>query len=101
MGCEFILRRMWWRQGRTAADLRLQHFAFYSGLRGLFLKPMHVGTVHVRGLAVNIPPREDAEAAPEGKQPAGKIKILVDEIVLRRLAAGDWDAEAGQGSEGL
>jgi hypothetical protein len=60
----------------------IEHFQFYSGLRGLFLKPMHVGTVHVKGLAVNIPPKEQRQAGAEEKKPLrGKMKIFVDEIV--------------------
>ena len=69
----------------------IQHFEFYSGLRGLFLKPMHVGTVHVRGLAVNIPPREQRQAAAGERKPLrGKIKIFVEEIVCddSRLVIG-------------
>jgi AsmA-like C-terminal region len=69
----------------------VEHFAFYSGLRGLFQRPMHVGTVHVRGLAVNIPPREERQAgAAERKPLRGKIKIFVDEIVCddSRLVIG-------------
>ena len=69
----------------------IQHFEFYSGLRGLFLKPMHVGTVHVKGLAVNIPPREQRQAGAGEKKPLrGKIKIFVDEIVCddSRLVIG-------------
>jgi AsmA-like C-terminal region len=47
--------------------------------------------VHVRGLAVNIPPREERQAgAAERKPLRGKIKIFVDEIVCddSRLVIG-------------
>ncbi|WP_255550881.1 AsmA-like C-terminal region-containing protein [Granulicella sp. dw_53] len=57
-------------------------FEFHSGLRGLFLKPMHVGTVHVSGLAINIPPKEQRQAGAKRERHAGKIKIQVDEIVV-------------------
>ncbi len=38
--------------------ISLEHFSFHANLAGLFLKPMHVGTVHVTGMAITIPPRE-------------------------------------------
>ena len=38
--------------------IEIHHFSFHTNVRGLFLKPMHVGTVHVTGMAINIPPRE-------------------------------------------
>jgi hypothetical protein len=57
------------------------HFAFHSGLRGLFLKPMHVGTVQVSGLAVSIPPKEQRQAGAPRQRHGGKMKIFVDEIV--------------------
>jgi hypothetical protein len=59
----------------------LKHFSFHAGLRGLFVKPMHVGSVHVSGMTICIPPREMRAQAPKRKR-QGKIKILVDEIVF-------------------
>ncbi len=69
--------------GATQPLIQVRHFAFHTGLRGLFLKPMHVGTVQVTGLVVRIPPREYRQAAhKEGneKKRGGKVKIFVDEI---------------------
>ena len=43
--------------GATKPLISLAHFSFHAPLHGLFLKPMHVGTVHVSGMAINIPPR--------------------------------------------
>ncbi len=60
--------------------IAVNHFAFHSGLLGLFFKPMHVGKVQVDGLQINIPPRE-MRRAQENNQHYGKIKIVVDEIV--------------------
>jgi hypothetical protein len=59
----------------------VRHFEFHTGLRGLFLKPTHVGTVQVQGLVVMIPPREMRAKSPvrSGKH-RGKMKIVVDEI---------------------
>ncbi len=68
--------------GATKPLIAVQRFAFHSGLRDLFLKPMRVSTVRVTGLAVNIPAREQRQAGPRREQRhAGKLKIVVDEIV--------------------
>ncbi|WP_245632214.1 AsmA-like C-terminal region-containing protein [Edaphobacter aggregans] len=61
--------------------IELSHFAFHADVRGLFLKPMHVGTVHVTGMAIHIPPREVRRQVPKSNRHLGKIKIVVDEIV--------------------
>ena len=61
--------------------IEIRHFSFHTNVRGLFLKPMHVGTVHVVGMAISIPPREIRQQAPQSDRHLGKIKIVVDEIV--------------------
>jgi hypothetical protein len=61
--------------------IELGHFSFHADVRGLFLKPMHVGTVHVSGMAIHIPPREVRTQVPKSDRRMGKIKIVVDEIV--------------------
>ncbi|MDQ6707822.1 MAG: hypothetical protein M3Z85_17830 [Acidobacteriota bacterium] len=59
----------------------VDRFSFHSGVLGLFIKPMHVGTVHVSGLRINIPPKElRQQELPQTKHP-GKISIVLDEIV--------------------
>jgi hypothetical protein len=67
--------------GATKPLILLAHFSFHAPLSGLFLKPMHVGTVRVSGLAINIPPREMRQQSQGPKRKMGKIKIVVDEIV--------------------
>ena len=68
--------------GATRPIIQVKHFAFHSGLLGLFLKPTHVGAVRVDGLQINIPPREIRQKVPdEPRQKRGKIKIVVDEII--------------------
>ena len=59
----------------------IENFSFHSGISGLFLKPMHVGTVHVTGFEIKIPPRETRQQAPETAVSKSEIKIVVDEIV--------------------
>ncbi|HZY74654.1 MAG TPA: hypothetical protein VFE22_16205, partial [Edaphobacter sp.] len=76
--------------GATKPLISLAHFSFHAPLSGLFLKPMHVGTVRVSGLAINIPPREMRQQSQGPKRKLGKIKIVVDEIVCddSRLVIG-------------
>jgi hypothetical protein len=66
--------------GATEPLIVLGHFSFHADWAGLFADPMHVGAVHVTGLAVHIPPREMRQQAPKGQRHIGKIKIVVDEI---------------------
>ena len=68
--------------GATQPLIALKHFSFHASLRGLFVKPMHVGRVYVSGMTICIPPREMRAQAPKQKRRVGKIKILVDEIVF-------------------
>jgi len=68
--------------GATDPLIALGHFSFHARLMGLFVKPMHVGTVHVSGMVIHIPPREMRQKAPPHGRHLGKIKITVDEIVF-------------------
>jgi hypothetical protein len=56
-------------------------FQFRTGLTALFRSPTHVDTVYVKGLQLNLPPREQRgqmrNMAPRG----GKIKVVVDRLV--------------------
>jgi hypothetical protein len=68
--------------GATHPLIAVQHFDFRAGVMGLFIKPMHVSSVHVSGLAIYIPPKEYRNQAPEPrKKHHGKIKIVVGEIL--------------------
>ena len=68
--------------GATEPLIALGHFSFHANWTGLFAKPMHVGTVHVTGMAIHIPPKEMRAQAPEGQRHLGQIRIVVDEIVF-------------------
>ena len=62
--------------------IAVQAFEFHAGLMGLFLKPTHIRTVHVRGLTIHIPPKSMREqGAPHSRRKA-KIKIVVSELVF-------------------
>jgi len=67
--------------GATQPLIELGHFSFHANLPGLFVKPTRVGTVHVTGMKIHIPPREMRAQGRPGKRRVGKIKIVVDEIV--------------------
>jgi hypothetical protein len=66
-----------------AADplIAVHHFDFRAGIAGLFIKPMHVNSVHVSGLDIHIPPREYRNQAVRPQKHGGKIKITVGEIL--------------------
>ena len=68
--------------GATKPLISLGHFSFHAAWTGLFVKPMHVGTVHVSGMAINIPPREMRQQGHGPKRKIGKIKIVVEELVF-------------------
>jgi hypothetical protein len=51
-------------------------FRFRTGIQDLFRSPMHVNTVYVQGLTLNLPPKEQ-----RGPVHGGKIKIAVDRFV--------------------
>jgi hypothetical protein len=70
--------------GATQPLISLGSFTFHANLLGLFVKPMHVGTVHVSDMAIHIPPREMRQHAPPHKRRMAKIKIVVDQIVFDR-----------------
>jgi hypothetical protein len=60
--------------------ISLSHFSFHVNLAGLFIKPMHVGTVKVNGMVISIPPREIRNQGGPSNRHIGKIKIVVDRI---------------------
>lgn len=58
-------------------------FRFRTGVVGLLRSPMHVDTVYVKGLQLNLPPREQ-RGQMKRMGPEGKIKIVVDRFVCDR-----------------
>ena len=59
--------------------LEIQEFRFHTPLRDLFREPMHVHTVYVNGLTLNIPPREDRQEIRNMRR-HGRMKISVAEF---------------------
>jgi hypothetical protein len=68
--------------GATKPLISLGSFTFHANVLGLFVKPMHVGTVHVSDMEINIPPRQMREQGKPHKRRSRKIKIVVEEIVV-------------------
>ena len=59
----------------------VEEFRFQTGLLSLLRSPMHVHSVRLRGLVLNIPPGGQREEM-QGMEPKhGKIRIIVDEFV--------------------
>jgi hypothetical protein len=64
--------------------ISLQEFDFRTGLVNLFRTPMHVDTVHVKGMALNIPPKEDRKELATMNGASGKkmkMTIFVDKFL--------------------
>jgi AsmA-like C-terminal region len=59
----------------------VEEFRFQTPVRSLFRSPMHVDTVFVKGLELNIPPKEDRQQTANLRARAGKMKIFVDKFV--------------------
>ena len=60
--------------------LAIQEFRFHTPLRDLFLEPMHVTTVYVRGLTVNIPPAQERQQMGNLRH-RGKMSIAVSRFL--------------------
>jgi hypothetical protein len=60
--------------------LEIGEFQFQTGLRNLFRDRMHVDTVHVKGMVMNIPPKQQRQQMGSMRKQA-KIKIVVDQFV--------------------
>lgn len=61
--------------------ITLGRFTFRVDISGLFAAPMHVGTVHVSQMKIDIPPKTLRQQA-ERKRAIGKIGIVVEQIVF-------------------
>ncbi len=59
----------------------IQEFRFQTALRNLFRSPMHVDTVYVKGLELNIPPKGSRGEMTNMGAKTRKITIYVDKFV--------------------
>jgi hypothetical protein len=60
--------------------LEIAEFRFATSLGNLFREPMHVDTIFVDGLTMNIPPKGDREQMGNLRRRGGKIKIVVGQF---------------------
>jgi hypothetical protein len=63
------------------ALIGVQDFRFQTSLLNLFRSPMHVETVYVKGLELNIPPKDDRREMTTMGSKAPKMTIFVDQFV--------------------
>jgi AsmA-like C-terminal region len=63
------------------ALIGVQEFRFQTSLPSLFRSPMHVGTVYVKGLELNIPPRGDRREMTNMESRTPKMSIFVDQFL--------------------
>ncbi len=61
--------------------LEIGEFRFQTALRSLFRDPMHVDTIYVNGLTMNIPPKNDRQELTNLRRRGGKMSIVVDHFV--------------------
>jgi hypothetical protein len=61
--------------------INVAEFRFHMGIRDLFHSPIHVDTVFVKGLQLNLPPREYRGEMKNMGPKNGKIEITVDKLV--------------------
>jgi hypothetical protein len=62
----------------------VDEFRFRVSVMSLLRSPMHVGTVYIKGLQLNIPPKEDRQQFRDMAPKGGRIKIVVDEFHSER-----------------
>jgi hypothetical protein len=60
--------------------INVAEFEFHIGIRELFHTPVHVKTVFVKGLQLNLPPREHRSEMTNMEHKGGKIEIVVDKF---------------------
>jgi len=61
--------------------ISVAEFRFRTDIAGLLRSPMHLNTVFMKGLALNLPPREQRGEMKRMSPKSGKIKIVVDKFV--------------------
>ena len=59
----------------------IREFRFHTALRSLFRSPMHVDTVYVKGLELNIPPKGSRREMTNMGTRTGKMTIYVDKFI--------------------
>jgi hypothetical protein len=68
-------------EGGVQPLLEIGEFRFQTALGNLFREPMHVDTIYVSGLTMNIPPKGDRKQMGNLRKRGGKMSITVDRFV--------------------
>jgi len=63
------------------ALIEIREFRFQAALRNLFRSPMHIDTVYVKGMVLNIPPKQGREEMAGMGSRARRMAIFVDKFV--------------------
>ncbi|MGA7322236.1 MAG: hypothetical protein WBW98_17150 [Candidatus Sulfotelmatobacter sp.] len=63
------------------ALISLQEFHFHAGVRNLFRSNVHLDTVYVKGMELNIPPKENRQEFTSMSSQTRKMSIIVDKFV--------------------
>lgn len=61
--------------------LEIGEFRFQTALRNLFREPMHVDTIFIDGLTINIPPANDRQQIKSLRRRSGKMSIAVEHFI--------------------
>jgi len=61
--------------------MSVEEFSFHMRLRDFFRSPKHVDTVYMKGLTLNVPPREQRAGMKAMGARKGKVEIAVNRIV--------------------
>jgi hypothetical protein len=61
--------------------INVAEFRFHLGIRQLFRSPIHVDTIYVSGLQLNLPPREHRNEINQMEPKGSKTKIVVDKLI--------------------
>jgi hypothetical protein len=61
--------------------IEIREFRFQTALRSLFRSPMHVDTVYVKGMVLNVPPKQSRQELTGMGSKARRITIFVDKFV--------------------
>jgi len=61
--------------------ISLDEFHFYAGIRNLFRPAVHVDTVYVKGMELNIPPKQTRQELTRMGSHTNKIKVFVAKFV--------------------
>ena len=64
--------------------ISVPEFRFHMGIRDLFHSPIDVDTVFVKGMQLNLPPREQRGEMKNMAPKGGKIEIIVDKLICDR-----------------